>query len=142
MAQEEKPATSTAKETHLKPSNITISTSHRWFSQLLVIAARSQFINHNLNLWARHIQTILRPRDLMDHLTDIAPPKIASHHNRWIVEEEVLHTWALDSMSTKMVNHFSEYALVKEIWDAVHSFCSKKIDHSKIVQLVTNAWML
>ena len=80
MAQEEKPATSAAEETTLKPYNLTISTSDRWFSQLPVVAARSQFTGHTLYLWVQHIQTILRLRELVDHLTDITPPKTASHH--------------------------------------------------------------
>ena len=41
-----------------------------------------------------------------------------------------------------MANQFIEYATVKEIWDAVLSFHSKKNDCSKIAQLVTKAWTL
>ena len=79
---------------------------------------------------------------MVDHLTDIAPPKTDPHYKRWTVEEEVLYTWILDSMSTEMANRFIEYATVKEIWDAVHYFHSKKNNRSKIAQLVTKAWTL
>ena len=58
------------------------------------------------------------------------------------MEEEVLYTWILDSMSTEMANRFIEYTTVKEIWDAVYYVNSIKNDHSKIAQLVTKAWTL
>ena len=92
-----------------------------------------------LNLWEGHIQAILRQRELVDPLKDIAPPKTDPHYKRWSVEEEVLYTWIMDSMSTKMANRFIEYATIKEIWDAVHNFHSKKNDRFKIAQLVTKA---
>ena len=115
-----------------KPSSLAISTNDRWFTKLLVVAARSQFTGHNLYLWEQHIQANLRPRELVDHLTDIAPPKTDPHYKRWTLEEEVQYTWILDSMSTEMANRFIEYATVKEIWNAVYYFHSKKNDCSKI----------
>ena len=76
MAQEEKPTPSAVEETSSKSSSLAISTRDRWFTQFPVVAARSQFTSHNLYIWERHIQAILRLRELVDNLKNIAPPKV------------------------------------------------------------------
>ena len=98
---------------------------------LPAMAPRSQFTSHNIYLWVCHIQAILTPRKLLDHLPNQAPPDIDPQYKRWTVEEEVLYTWLLDSMTTEAANHFIEYKTVKEIWDAARKYHSKKNDQGK-----------
>ena len=107
-----------------------------------MVAARSQFTGHNIHLWVRHIQAILRPRNLLNLLTNKAPSRTDPLCRQWIVEEEILYTWILDSMSTEMANRFIKYETVTEVWDAVHKYHSKKNDQSKIAQLVNRACVL
>ena len=52
---------------------LSITGSDRWFNHLPVVTSWSQFTGHNYHLWKRHIQAVLRPRNLLDHLTDPAP---------------------------------------------------------------------
>ena len=78
-----------------------------------VVATRSQFIGHNIHLKVRHIQT---------KIIVGSPDQQSSHENdelykKWIVEEEVLYTWILDSLSIELANRFIEYETVKEMWD-------------------------
>ena len=70
---------------------LSIVTSDQWLNQLLVVALRSQFTGYNYHLWTCHIQTVLRPRNLEDHLTSQAPPQIDPYYKRWIIEEEILY---------------------------------------------------
>ena len=73
------------------------------FSQLPVVALRSQFMGHEFFLSERHVQAILRPRNLLDHLTKNVPSKTWPLYKRWVVEEEVLYIWILDSMTIGLV---------------------------------------
>ena len=57
------------------PQGLSITTSDRWFNQLMVFGPRSQFTAPNYHWWTRYIQTVLRLRNLEDHLTNQAPPK-------------------------------------------------------------------
>ena len=146
MAKEEKPTSFPMVDASTSPvvvspasAGSSIPTGDWWFSQLPVVASRSQFNGLNIHLWVRHIQVILRPQNLLDHLTGTAPVETDPHYKKWIVEEEVLYTWILDSMTAELVNRFIEYETVKAIWDAVHKYHSKKSDESKIAQLVTLA---
>ena len=104
-----------------------------------MVTARSQFTGHNIYLWARHIQAILRLRNLLDHLKSEAPPGKDLSYTQWVVEGKILYIWILYSMKTEMTNRFIQYETVKEIWDAVHKYHSKKNDKSKIAQLVNKA---
>ena len=89
IAQEEKLISPSVEEisSGTPSTSLSISTNDRWFIQLPMIAARSQFTGRNIYLGVRHIQASLRPRNLVDRLTNIAPPKIDSLYKRWIVEE-------------------------------------------------------
>ena len=45
-------------------------------------------------------------------------------------------------MTTELANRFIEYETVKDVWDAVHKYHSKKNDRSKIAQLVSRSCAL
>ena len=60
-------------------------------------------MGHDFFLWERHVQAILRPRNLLDHLTKNVPSKTWPLYKRWVVEEEVLYIWILDSMTIGLV---------------------------------------
>ena len=100
---------------------LSITSGDRWFNHLPVVTSRSQFTGHNYHLWTRHIQALLRPRNLLDHLIDPAPLQTDAQYKRWIVEEEILYIWILDLMTTELANCFVEYATVKEVWDAAQT---------------------
>ena len=99
MAKEEKSTSSPLVDASSMPmvstsTRSSIPIGDRWFSQLPVVAARSQFNSLILNrhLWVRHVQVILIPRNLLDHLTGTASAKIDPQYKRWVVEEEALYT--------------------------------------------------
>ena len=117
---------------------LSMTTGDRWFNQLPVVGPRSQFTGRNYQLWTRHIQTVLKPRNLEDHLTNKASPQEVSQYKRWIVEKEILYTWILDSTTTELANCFVEYSIVKEIWDAAQQYHSKENGKAKLAQLVSS----
>ena len=121
---------------------LSITGGDRWFTQLPVVTVRSQFTGHNLFLWTHYIQAILRPQNMIDHLTECSPPSTDPNFKRWIVEEGTLYVWILDSMTTELANQFIEYKTVKDIWAAVYKYHSKKNDQSKIAQLVSRSCAL
>ena len=94
---------------------ISMTTGDRWFNRLLVVGPRSQFSGPISHLWTWYIQTVLKPRNLEDHLTTRALPEENPQYKRWIVEEEILYTWILDSLATELANYFIEYSSVKGI---------------------------
>ena len=70
------------------------------------------------------------------------PPETDSNYKRWIVEEEILYIWILNSMMAELANRFIEYETAKDIWDAVQKYHFKKNDQSTIVQLVNRSCAL
>ena len=81
----------------------------------------------------------LSPRSLLPHLTQDAPWATDPRYKRWIVEEQIIRSWLLDSMNTDYFQKFIEYRTAKAIWEAVHKFYSKKNDSSEISSLVNRA---
>ena len=45
-------------------------------------------------------------------------------------------------MTTELVNQFIEYETIKDVWDVVHKYHSKKNDRFKISQLVSQSCAL
>ena len=111
----------------------------KWLAQLPIVAPRSQFNGHNLYLWEMVVDQALSPRSLLPHLTQDARAATDPRYKRWIVEEQIVRSWLLDSMSTDYFQKFLEYRTAKAIWEAVHKFYSKKNDSSKISSLVNRA---
>ena len=124
MAQEEKPASSPAEGACKKTpaTGLSLASSDRWFNQLPVVTARSQFTGHNIYFWARHIQATLRPRNLLDLLKNEAPPTIDASHKQWVVEVEMFYIWIVNSLTTEMTNRFIQYEAIKEIREAIHKY--------------------
>ena len=120
-------------------NNDTFPAVDSWLAQLLVVAPRSQFNGHNLYLWEMVADQALSPRSLLPHLTQDAPLPTDPRFKRWIVEEQTVRSWLLDSMSTDYFQKFIDYKTAKGIWEAVHKFYSKKNDSSKISSLVSRA---
>ena len=152
MAQEEKPnASGTTAIPHSSVLSMQDSPtigSSTWGAifplQKLVLTvtrhgSEESIMGHHICLWEHHVQAILRPRNLLDHLTENAPSKTGPLYKRWVVEEEVFYTWIFDSMISELANRFIKYSSIKAIWDVVHKFHSKKNDRAKIAQLVTQA---
>ena len=50
---------------------LSMTSDDTWFNQLLVVSPRSQFSGPNYHLWTRYVQTVLRPRNLEDHLEEL-----------------------------------------------------------------------
>ena len=115
-----------AKITTSSPG-LSVTVGDRWFNQLPVVTSRSQFTGHNLCLWTCYFQAILRPRNLMDHLTDSAPPQTDPSYKCWTVEEEILYIWILDSMRTELANQFIEYETVKKSGMRYTNITSRKM---------------
>ena len=121
---------------------LSITGGDRWFNNLPFVTSWSQFTGLNYHLWTHHIQAVHRPRNLLDHLTDPAPSQTDAQYKRWIVEEEILYIWILDSMTTELANYFIEYPTMKEGWDAAQTYHLKKNDKAKIGLLVIRAGAL
>ena len=105
---------------------LSVTVGDCWFNHLPVVTSTSQFTGHNLYLWTHCIQAILRPRNLIDHLINSAPPQIDPNYKCWKMEEDILYIWILDCMTTKLANRFIQYETVKDVWDAVQKYHSKK----------------
>ena len=94
-------------------TGLSISSGDHWFTQLPVVTSQNQFTGHNLYIWTRHVHAVPRPHNLIDHLIESTPLEIDSNYKRWIVEEEVLYIWILESMMAALTNRFIEYETVK-----------------------------
>ena len=104
--------------------DIVVSTD-RWLTHLPVIAKCNIFSGHNLILWERTIQAALKPRKLINYLSEDCPTE--DHHNfqRWVMEEEFVFAWVLESISPEQMARFISYDTSKKLWEAI------KRSHSK-----------
>ena len=102
-------ATSSAKNSSAKyPSagNFIVSTD-RWLTHLPVVARCNIFNGNNLILWERTIQAALKPRKLINHLSENAPPENHSDFQKWIMEEEFVFAWLLDSIAPEQMARYA-----------------------------------
>ena len=104
--------------------NISVSTD-RWLTHLPVIAKCNIFNGHDLILWERTIQAALKPRKLLHHLNEDCPCEDHPNFQKWVMEEEFVFAWLLDSTAPKQVARLISYDTSRKLWEAI------KRSHSK-----------
>ena len=100
------------------------------------------FNGHNLILWERAIQAALRPRKLIYHLHENCPAEDDPHCQKWVMEEEFVFAWLLDSISPEHMARFISYDTAKGLWEAICRSHSKKGDKAKIIDLISRSYTL
>ena len=138
MAEE---ASQTTALTTSSVRDIFVSTD-RWLTHFPVIAKCNIFYGHNLILWERTILAALKPRKLIHHLSEDCPSE--DHHNfqRWVMEEEFVFTWLLDSIAPEQMTRFISCDTSKKLWEAIKRSHSKRGDKAKIIDLIIKSYTL
>ncbi|XP_078443282.1 ZIP metal ion transporter family isoform X1 [Wolffia australiana] len=114
----------------------------RWITTLPVIAKCNIFNGNNMLLWERTIQAALKPRKLAYHLTENCPQETHPNYPRWVVEEEYVFGWMLDSISAEQLVQYSSYGTARTLWEAIHQNHSMKNDRGKIIDLIVQCYTL
>ena len=121
--------------------NITISTD-RWLTHLPTVAKCNVFNGHNLILWERTIQAALKPRKLIHHLHENCLAEDVPHYQKWVMEEEFVFAWLLDSISPEHMAKFIAYDTAKGLWESICRSHSKEGDKAKIIDLISRSYTL
>ena len=141
MAVEASEASSSVLPSGTNTGHSTISTD-KWLTHLPLMARCNVFNGNNLILWERAIQAALQPRQLMRHLTETAPPATDPRFRQWVIKEEFVFGWILDSLAPQQVGKFMAYETAKGLWDAIRISHSKAGDKSRIFDLIARSYEL
>ena len=69
-------------------------------------------------------------------LTDVATPEEKdSGYKTWMIENNMIMSWLVNSMTTEIGENFLLYSTAKEIWDAAKETYSNKDNSSKLVAI-------
>ena len=142
-------STISKEEGKLTPSIVSSSStlSYSTFGNHQVIhlpptASRNLFTGKNLYQRRQFVERMLRSHKLDDHLVKTGPTAEDTNYFKWVVEEDILITWLLDSMKPELIDRFIDYESVKEIWDIVIRLYSKLEDESRMTELTKRAMEL
>ena len=119
--------------------NFVVSTD-RWLTHLPVVARCNIFNGNNLILWERIIQTALKPRKLINHLSENAPPEHHSDFQKWIMEEEFVFAWLLDSIAPEQMAQYASYDTSRQLLEAITRSHSKRGNKVKIIDLIIKSY--
>ena len=100
------------------------------------------FNGHNLILWERTIQAALKPRKLIHHLQENCPTEDDLNYQKWVMEEEFIFAWLLDSISPEYMASFISDDTAKGLWEAIRRSHPKKGNKAKIVDLISRSYNL
>ena len=105
-----KVATTTTTPTQVIPSarNIFVS-ADRWLTHLPVMAKCNIFNGSNIILWEKTVQAALKPRKLVHHLSEEGPSEHHPDFQKWLVEEEFVFAWLLDSIAPEHMSRYASY---------------------------------
>ena len=138
-------SSSTALEVHnrvpVSEGHATVS-SDRWLSHLPMLAKCNIFNGNNLILWERAIQAALKPWKLIQHLHEDSPSEDSPIFQRWVVGEEVIFAWLLDSIAPEQLSMFISYDTSRGLWEAIRRSHSKLGDKARINDLLTRSYSL
>ena len=80
----------------------------KWLTHLPVFAKCNHFNRNNLLMWERTVQTTLRPRKLVHHLSEDGPNEEHIDFMKWNMEEEFVFAWLLDSLAPEQQAQFKQ----------------------------------
>ena len=142
--------------------NIAIS-SDQWLTHLLVLAKCNSFNGNNLILcqgtpfwvfslphlkkknlilWERAIQAALKPRKLIHHLSEDCSSEDNPNFPRWVMEEEFVFAWLVDSIAPEQIGKFMSYDTSRGLWEAIRRSHSKLGDKAKVIDLISRSYSL
>ncbi|XP_078438346.1 uncharacterized protein LOC144708785 [Wolffia australiana] len=90
----------------------------------------------------RTIQEALKLRKLLKYVTEEGPSEDHPHYPKWLVEEEFVFAWMLDSIASEQQAIYSTYGTFKTLWEAIHRSHSKRKDKTKIIDLIVQSYTL
>ena len=114
----------------------------RWLTHLPVVAKCNIFNGSNLILWERIIQAALKPRKLIHHLSEEGPPEQHTDFQKWVMEEEFVFAWLLDSIAPEQMVRYASYDTSKQLWEAIRRSHSKRGNKAKIIDLIIKSYTL
>ena len=91
-------------------------------------------------LWEGTIQAALKPRKLINHLSENAPPEHHSDFQKWIMEEEFVFAWLLDSIAPEQMARYASYDTSRQLWEAIRRSHSKRGNKVKIIDLIIKSY--
>ena len=99
--------------------NISISTN-RWLTHLPTIAKCNIFNGQNLILWERTIQAHCPTEDDLNY-------------HKWVMEEEFVFAWLLDSISPEYMASFISYDTAKGLWEPFVEVTPRKVIRQRLL---------
>ncbi|KAG8373786.1 hypothetical protein BUALT_Bualt11G0061300 [Buddleja alternifolia] len=105
-----------------------ISQPATFFESGMIPITGHKLTGHNLNQWSHSIMIIVCGKGKEDYLTGAAvqPKESSSDYRTWKVENNMVMSWLLNSMTNETGQNFMYYKTTKEIWDAALDTYSNK----------------
>ena len=114
----------------------------KWLTHLPVFAKCNHFNRNNLLVWECTVQTALRSRKLVHHLSKDGPNEEHMDFMKWTIEEEFVFAWLLDSLAPEQQAQFISCDTSRKLWESIRRNHSKQGDKSKIIDLISISFSL
>ena len=132
-------ATATTTQVTSSARNVFVS-ADRWLTHLPVMAKCNVFNGSNIILWEKTVQAALKPRKLIQHLSEEGPLEHHPDFQKWLVEEEFVFAWLLDSIAPEHMSRYASYDTSKQLWEAIRRGHSKQGNKAKIIDLIIKSY--
>ena len=136
-----KVATTTTTQVTSSARNVFVS-ANRWLTHLSVMAKCNVFNGRNIIMWEKTVQAALKPRKLIHHLSEEGPSEHHPDFQKWLVEEEFVFAWLLNSIAPEHMSRYASYDTSKQLWEAIRRGHSKRGNKAKIIDLIIKSYNL
>ncbi|KAL5756173.1 hypothetical protein ACOSQ2_020919 [Xanthoceras sorbifolium] len=89
--------------------------------------------------WSQVVQTFLKGKGKLKHLTGTGPPKEDPRFDAWDEEDSMIMTWLWNSMTPDVNDTCMFLTTAKEIWEFVQQTYSKVKDAAQVYEIRTKA---
>ncbi|XP_034678880.1 uncharacterized protein LOC117909087 [Vitis riparia] len=112
------------------------SSSHQMETSHIPITAH-KLNGQNYLQWSQSILMFIRGNEKDDYITgaSAALETTTSTYKKWIVENNMVMSWLVNSMTTDIDENFLSFDTAKEIWDIAKETFSDKENTSEIIQI-------
>ena len=85
-----------------------------------------KFDGINMLEWSKLVELTIVGRELGDHLKESPVLEKDPRYRKLKAEEALIHEWILSTLNSKMMRDFLYVDYVKELWDEVSKYSTKK----------------
>ena len=83
------------------------------------------------------MQIVINGRGRLSHIIDEPPKSTEPTYQQWKQKDLIILSWIISNINTKLINHFLDYTVARDLWKGIETLLSSGRDEFQIFETST-----